>query len=153
MLLQALDLPQTPINEDHASIELPEHHVEAAETGHSLDSPIDLAVTDPPPDIPAADVDEPMSPVVKPELMDLDLEPMPAPVSRRKFMLCVQPPSLESVMADYKRRADWAKVCSLSLSSSGCGNNHKIDYREETEEGGGHSLEDARRSIRSAGSD
>ncbi|KAF9494523.1 hypothetical protein BDN71DRAFT_1507643 [Pleurotus eryngii] len=105
-----LDLPQTPTNEDRASIELPDHYVEAAATGPPLDSPTGVAAADPLPDIPAADVDELMYPDIKPEPMDVDLQPVLAPVSRHNLMLCVEPPSLESVMAHYKQRADWAKT-------------------------------------------
>ncbi|KAJ8697415.1 hypothetical protein PTI98_004224 [Pleurotus ostreatus] len=107
---QALDRPQTPMNEDNAAIDLPEHHPKAAATERPTDSPIGLAVTDPLPDIPTADVYESMPAGSKLESTDVDLQPVPAPVMRCKFMLCVEPPSLESVMAHYKRCADWAKT-------------------------------------------
>ncbi|KAF4600308.1 hypothetical protein EYR38_004933 [Pleurotus pulmonarius] len=99
----ALDLPLTPTNKERASIEPPEHLVEAAAAGLAPDSSMDLAATDPLPDVPAADVGEPVDPAIKPEPTDIDPEPVPVPVRKRKFMLCVEVPSLESVMKRYKK--------------------------------------------------
>lgn len=111
---------------------------------------MDLAATDPLPDIPAAAaVGEPVYPAIKPIPTDIDLEPVPAPVLKRKFMLCVELPSLESVMTRYKK---WEQVSSLTMELLLCSlHDHALDHRQETQERGRYILEDACRPIRSFG--